>query len=384
VRYLFCTRPFYGHFNVMAAVAWAAQDAGHDVAFATAASFGAVVEGSGFVFLASGLDPRDRAENALARPPDDPDWGEGATRAKVRDLLDVLATWCPDVLIREQTDFAGLLAAEATGLPVATYGPAMFIPGRSWRWLIGDKLDRIRRDLGVPPDPTWERTHPYLYLDPVPPWYQLPAADDLAVRHVIRPGLFDGAAGTNPPPWLKELPARPTVYVTLGTVFNHRADLFWTIFEALGPLPINALCTLGPDQTIDVIPGPPPDNIRVDPFVPQSQLLPYCDLVVSHGGFSTVMGALAHGLPVLILPLGSDNAVHARQCVSLGLGRTLVPESVTVEELRGCIWQLLTTQRWRREAQRRSAEIAALPGPSRGVDLISRLALRRAPIPSGD
>ena len=52
--------------------------------------------------------------------------------------------------------------------------------------------------------------------------------------------------------------------------------------------------------------GAQPAHVRAERFVPQSEELPHCDLVISHGGSGSVLGALAHGLPQLLLPLGAD------------------------------------------------------------------------------
>ena len=37
-------------------------------------------------------------------------------------------------------------------------------------------------------------------------------------------------------------------------------------------------------------------------YIPQHEFLPWCDAVVAHGGSGTVLGALAHGLPLLVVP----------------------------------------------------------------------------------
>jgi UDP:flavonoid glycosyltransferase YjiC (YdhE family) len=83
---------------------------------------------------------------------------------------------------------------------------------------------------------------------------------------------------------------------------------------------------------------------------------------------------------VLIIPLGSDNPVHARRCVSLGLGQSIAPSAVTEYGVRQAVYQLMTERRWRREAERRQEEIARLPSLQRGVDLLVRLALTRQPV----
>lgn len=53
---------------------------------------------------------------------------------------------------------------------------------------------------------------------------------------------------------------------------------------------------------------------RVERFIPQAQLLPQCDLVVSHGGSGSVIGALAHGPPSVLLPMGVDQPQRPAEC----------------------------------------------------------------------
>ena len=45
--------------------------------------------------------------------------------------------------------------------------------------------------------------------------------------------------------------------------------------------------------------------MRVERFVAQDEVLSEVDLVVSHGGSGSLMAALAHGLPSVLLPLGA-------------------------------------------------------------------------------
>ena len=80
LRALVAIRPFYGHLHPLIPVASALAAAGHDVAFATEESFGAVVERCGFVALPAGLDP-------FAPTPLGHEFSEPVTRHKVQDIL---------------------------------------------------------------------------------------------------------------------------------------------------------------------------------------------------------------------------------------------------------------------------------------------------------
>ena len=62
--------------------------------------------------------------------------------------------------------------------------------------------------------------------------------------HFLRPQTFDRTGEEAMPEWLVALPSQPTVYMTLGTVFNTRIDLFATVIMALRDEPANLILTV--------------------------------------------------------------------------------------------------------------------------------------------
>ena len=105
--------------------------------------------------------------------------------------------------------------------------------------------------------------------------------------------------------------ARPSVYFTLGTVFNlESGDLFARVLTGLRELPVEVVATVGTGSTRPSS-GELPAHIRVERFVPQSEVLPRSSAVVSHGGSGSVLGALAHGLPQVLIPMGADQPLNA-------------------------------------------------------------------------
>ena len=60
----------------------------------------------------------------------------------------------------------------------------------------------------------------------------------------------------------------------------------------------------------------------VERYVPQADVLPLCDVAVGHGGSGSTLGALAHGLPMLLLPHGADQFENAQACAALGVARS--------------------------------------------------------------
>jgi UDP:flavonoid glycosyltransferase YjiC (YdhE family) len=105
-------------------------------------------------------------------------------------------------------------------------------------------------------------------------------------------------------------------------------------------------------------------------------LLPRCAVVVTHGGFSSVLGALVCGVPLVILADGADRSVNARRAEALGAAIALDEQRRTPEAIRAAVRTVLQDPSYRECARRVQAEIAALPGPVRGVELLEQLVAR--------
>jgi MGT family glycosyltransferase len=121
--------------------------------------------------------------------------------------------------------------------------------------------------------------------------------------------------------------------------------------------------------------GPQPANVHIERYIPQALILPHCDAVVSHGGSGSVIGALAHGLPMVLIPMGADQPVNAARCAELGVGRVLDAMTATPQDVRDAVSTVLVDPTYRQAAERMRDEIAALPGPAHAVKLLEQLAI---------
>lgn len=309
-------------------------------------------------WLPAGVSPDVAAERF---PGEDWDYGVSTTVLKVDDLLDaVLTRFSADLIVREPTDLAPLLAAEVLGIPCVNFGIARFIPPEAWVNWAGDTLPVLRARYGLPPDPDFARVQDHLYVDIVPPSLQAKRRGPVRARQWARYRPWDGATGMPPPPWLAELPERPTVLATLGTVYNDNPGLFGTFMAGLADQDVNVLCTLGADfdpDDLDVV----PDNVRIEQYLPHSLVLPSCQAMLCHAGFNTMMGALCEGVPVVCVPIDSDQPFNARRCEALGLGIRLQRKHLTPEGVAGAVRAVLTEDSYRAQVARLRAEIEALP-----------------------
>jgi UDP:flavonoid glycosyltransferase YjiC (YdhE family) len=253
------------------------------------------------------------------------------------ELQALCAEWRPDVLVCDETDFGALLVAERLGLRYAsvfTTAPG-FIP----------------RDLRV-------ALRARLVLSPFPPSLRDPGPAH-CFRTVAGSRSGDGTR---------------TVYFTLGTVFNlESGDLFARVLAGLRGLEVDVVATVG-RQLDPAELGQQPERIRVERYLPHSAVLPGCDAVVSHGGSGTVLGALAHGLPSVLLPMGADQPWNADRCEELGAAVVLDAMRATPDDVREAVSTVLEDPRYRAAAECVRDEIRALPDVGHAVGLLERLA----------
>ena len=130
--------------------------------------------------------------------------------------------------------------------------------------------------------------------------------------------------------------------------------------------------TTGPVVDPEVLRAPA--NAEVHRFVPHAELMPRASLVVGHGGHGTTMQALAHDLPLVLMPMHPmlDQPMVATSVARAGAAR-VVPKKASAEDLRPVIAAMLADGPHRAAAARLGAEIRALPGAPGAADRIEAL-----------
>jgi UDP:flavonoid glycosyltransferase YjiC (YdhE family) len=95
------------------------------------------------------------------------------------------------------------------------------------------------------------------------------------------------------------------------------------VLQSLAPLAVRGLVTLGP--ALDPAQFKAPSDVRLEAFVPHSAVLPHAKARVTQCGLGTLMKALAHGLPLVCIPLVGDQPDNAARVVAHGAGIRLEP-----------------------------------------------------------
>jgi UDP:flavonoid glycosyltransferase YjiC (YdhE family) len=333
MRVLMTTTGYAGHFLPLVPFARACAEAGHEVRVAAPLSRRAIIERTGLDFRAC-ADPSDEDLGRIVASVSELGQRDGharmmsegfasiAARAVLPDLLEVVAGWRPDVVVRESQEYAGALAAERYGIPHVRVALGLTAREDETLSIAAGTVDELRAELGLPSDPHASVLHESPYLTQMPPALEQPCNLAPAATHRFR----QPRDCTRPlkEPWAEG--GDPLVYVTFGSVAG-LLGLFPRVYraaiESLAALDTRILVTIGDDSDPTEL-GSLAPNVHVERWVAQEQVLSHADVVVCHGGYGSVLGALAHGLPLVILPIfADDHWRNGARVAEVGAGITL-------------------------------------------------------------
>ena len=167
----------------------------------------------------------------------------------------------------------------------------------------------------------------------------------------------------------------PRVLVSLSTTWLPGQDAaLQRILNALATLPIEVVLTTGP--AVEAATLTAPANATVSSYVPHADLMPRVDLVVGHGGHATTLLALAHDLPLVILPMNPsfDQPIIAKAVERVGAGVAL-PKTASESAIRDAVETLLGEGTYRAAAAVFGAQIRGVDSPVLAAEAILQIAV---------
>jgi MGT family glycosyltransferase len=215
-----------------------------------------------------------------------------------------------------------------------------------------------------------------LYLVPSIREYDYDRQDLPASVRYIGPCLWDNPGRVSPPEWLSRLSAgRPVIYATEATIGTGEPFLLKTVVRACADMPVQVVMTTGRQRRVaDLDLGVLPPNIRVESYVPQSDLLPETAVMVTVGGSGGVLAAITAGVPLVVVPTEWDRPENAQRVVEAGAGLRIAPSQCSPQRLRAAIERILSESSFRMNARRLAGICARYGGPARGAQLLEGLA----------
>jgi MGT family glycosyltransferase len=329
---------------------------------------------------------------------------------QIEDIEPLLGCWRPDVLVCDSALWGPILVLRETRrTPVAVLSitAACILPGPDappWgqgspkprnalqrrRYALARKLFRrltagfraqvnvLRKLYGLPAidcSVTEFAARMPLYLVPSTLEYDYERRDLPASVHHVGPCLWDKPASTPPPDWLLQIPRdRPLVYVTEATIGTTEPFLLRAAADAFRDQPVQVVMTTGKQRDPADL-GFSASNIRVETYVPQSDLLPRTTVMVTLGGSGGVLAALKAGVPLVVVPTEWDRPENAQRVVESCAGLRIAANLCTPERLRAAVDRVLREPSFRNHARRLAEVFAHHDGPTRAAQLLEDLAV---------
>jgi UDP:flavonoid glycosyltransferase YjiC (YdhE family) len=334
------------------------RERGHDVRFLGHEEQRASIAGAGFTFTPyrhalpwSRVHPRDPAAAFATFV----DGGAG------RDLEETLVDAPADAVVADCLMLGPLQAAEATGLPTVALVHSFYA-------FFGQALPHSPiTEMGAPhgraPQALWDAATEVIVASD----NELDPATEPIPANVHWTGVAQGPA----------TPAsrddRSRVLLSLSTVwFEGQQEAIQRILDALADLPVDVIATI--DESIAADDLRVPANVHGSRFVAHTEVMPTVALVIGHGGHATTMLALAHDLPLLVVPQHPmlDQPMIGQVLAAQGAG-LVVEQQASREQLREAIGALLNDDSYARAAAAIGTRLREQHGAARAADRIEAL-----------
>jgi UDP:flavonoid glycosyltransferase YjiC (YdhE family) len=148
---------------------------------------------------------------------------------------------------------------------------------------------------------------------------------------------------------------------------------------ALADAPVDVVLTTG-YQEIPAEIGALPANFHHAAYVPGPAMAERSQLMVHHGGHSSVMQSLAAGTPAVIIPTITERESNARRMVALGAGEVVMPidgpdgeKQIDVVDFTSKIHRVLSQPSYRDSARRVARNLRSYGGARLAADQIEKM-----------
>jgi UDP-N-acetylglucosamine:LPS N-acetylglucosamine transferase len=366
-----CSLGGAGHFNPLKPFMEAAKRRGDDVLLVVPPSLAATAAASGHRYLVGDEPHSDDVaairERLVAGPPDEVAgladrelFGRMCTAAMLPAMEQVVDSCRPDLVMREPCEYSSAVVATARGIPHALVAISMAEIEHSVLSLVAPVLARYGEQVV-------EQIRAGAYLTQFPESLDpSPFARTIRFRHaseISRQPLPDWWNGSD----------APLLYVTFGSVAGSTAiaaTVYRAALDAAAQLEARVLLTIGRHADMAAL-GPIPGNVHVEQWVPQEEVLPHAAAVLCHGGSGTTLGALAAGVPLVILPLFADQLANGPGIAKAGAGLCIEPRPAAtlgrspftpddVPRIADAVTKVLSEPRFSKAAQRLAEEMRSV------------------------
>ena len=161
--------------------------------------------------------------------------------------------------------------------------------------------------------------------------------------------------------------SRPLVYISLGTVINERPDFYGKCIDAFKNENMDVIISCG--KSIDIASlGKLPENIKVEPYVDQLDILSKADAFITHCGMNSVSESLYMATPMVLYAQTNEQEAVARRVREIGAGINLKDDSSA--GIKNSTMEILNNASFKEAARECCNDFRNCPGVKGAADFI--------------
>jgi UDP:flavonoid glycosyltransferase YjiC (YdhE family) len=175
-------------------------------------------------------------------------------------------------------------------------------------------------------------------------------------------------------PW-EQLNGKPLIYASLGTVFNDQKEAYTIIADVCSKLGCQLVLSVGPhilDTVLEDFQHKYPQFIFVRK-APQVELLQCTTLAINHAGTNSVLEALQVGIPMVAIPIGSDQPGVAARIRFHKVGVSIPMSKLSCERLLDALKEVLKNKVYTHNAHIFAKLIESKPGLIQAAEAIEQV-----------
>lgn len=312
----------------------------------------------------------------------------GPARDYALDILDALAAEPADLMIGSYLLFGGMLAAEVSRTPLVLlaanislsplpghppFGPGFQPAGNAAEQARDAEAAAVGEALWNQALPALNAARAHFGLAPLArvldqaaragrcllatsPSFDFPAARMPEHIRYVGPLLEEPSWAVTSGHHAIGIDTRPRALVSFSTTHQGQDKVLRRIVAALGQLPVSAVVTLG--KALEQLAIEAPDNVRILDSASHEAILPSTQVVLTHGGHGTVLRALRHGVPLVVMPMGRDQNDNAARVEYHRVGIRLAP-TASPSEIASAVQDVLADASFAEQARRMAGLLAA-------------------------
>ncbi|KAH9416527.1 hypothetical protein DERP_009890 [Dermatophagoides pteronyssinus] len=164
-------------------------------------------------------------------------------------------------------------------------------------------------------------------------------------------------------------PGDKLIYLSMGSIGCFDIDLMKKLVKELSKSPHKFIISMGPASDQYQL----ADNMWGKAFLPQTNILPLVDMVITHGGNNTVTEAFSFGKPMIVMPLFGDQYDNAQRILEKGYGNRMNPYYFKDGELNKMIDDIFSNEQIQQRCRKAGERIARANSKEKACEKIESI-----------